>query len=95
MQIVPPRITEIQPSRRIEAPMGSAIKLYCNVVTSPVSETRISWLRNGQIIAYGQTLYLDNIGTEDQGDFICRAENEAGYYEQTAYIYVLEGKYYC
>ena len=53
--------------------------------SEPVS---ITWLRNGEILAYGSTLYLDNISEQDQGEVTCRAENSFGITEQIAYIYI-------
>ena len=48
-------------------------------------------MKNGQIIAYGATLYLDNLSEQDSGEVICRAENSFGTAEQSAYIYVRSG----
>ena len=39
-------------------------------------------------LAYGSTLYLDNISEQDQGEVTCRAENRFGITEQIAYIYI-------
>ncbi len=82
----PPNIVEIQPSANIEAEEGSRIQLSC--IVSEASAP-VSWLRNGQPIAYGPTLYLDNVRSTDEGEYICRAENNVGYIEQAAYIYVI------
>ena len=29
---------------------------------------------------------------EDEGEYVCRAENNAGFIEQSAYIYIIPGK---
>ena len=81
---------EIQPSRTLEVSTGGQIQLFCSVEVSGVPAT-ISWIRNGQPVGYGPNLYLTNVRSEDQGEYICRAENNAGFIEQTAYIYVISG----
>ena len=53
----PPKIMEIQPSRTLEVSTGGQIQLFCSVEVSGVPAT-VSWLRNGQPIGYGPTLYL-------------------------------------
>ena len=83
----PPRITEIQPSRTIEATEGDRIQMYCETTGR---QTTVSWLRNGQPISTGPTLYLDNVSKNTEGEYVCRVENQGGYYELSAYIYVLQ-----
>ena len=87
-----PNILDIQPSRTVEVTSGGQVQLFCNVEVSGQQAT-VSWLRNGQPIGYGPTLYLDNVMVEDNGEYVCRAQNTAGYIEQSAYIYVIESKY--
>ena len=87
--VFPPQIIEIQPSASIQASLGSPVRIYCNVIQQ--GSGSVSWLRNGQVIAYGPTLYLDNVAELDEGQFICKAENEAGFDEQSIYIYILAG----
>ena len=84
----PPEIVEIQPSRTVEVQIGGQIRLTCQVQVSGI-QSQITWIRNGQSIAYGPSLYLSDVKSEDNGEYICRAENAAGFFEQTAYIYVL------
>ena len=88
----PPEILEIQPSRTMEVEAGERIQLFCSVQINS-EEANVSWMKNGQVIAYGATLYLDNLSEQDSGEVICRAENSFGTAEQTAYIYVRPGKY--
>ena len=82
----PPRILDIQPSRSIEVNTGDRIQMYCNATGRQIS---ISWLRNGQAVARGPTLYLDNVSSQTEGEYVCRVENQGGYYELSAYIYVI------
>ena len=88
----PPEILEIQPSRTMEVQAGDRIQLFCSVQINS-EPANVSWMKNGQIIAYGATLYLDNLSQQDSGEVICRADNSFGTAEQTAYIYVRPGKY--
>ena len=80
---------EIQPSRTLEVTSGGQIQLVCSVSGVPAT---LSWLRNGQPVGYGPNFNLNNVRPEDQGEYVCRAENNAGVIEQTAYIYVITGK---
>ena len=82
----PPRIVDIQPSRTIEVIQGDRVQLYCNATGRQIL---VSWLRNGQAISRSPTLYLDNVSRQEEGEYVCRVENQGGYYELSAYIYVV------
>ena len=91
----PPQINEIQPSRSIEVIAGENVQLFCDVVYDGGNgKVEVTWLQNGQILNYGQTLYLENVSEQNQGELMCRAENNDGFSELSAYIYVRSRKNY-
>lgn len=83
-----PEIIAILPSRTFEVQAGGRVQIFCNAANAE----SISWLKNGRPVAYGATLYLENIRAEDQGEVICRAESRGGISELSAVIYVIPGK---
>ena len=74
-------------------PFSSTFQLFCSVQINS-EDANVSWMKNSQVIAYGATLYLDNLSEQDSGEVICRAENSFGTAEQSAYIYVRSGNVY-
>lgn len=66
---------------------GDSTRLECKITGSP--EIRVVWYRNEHELhasdKYRMTfidsvavLQMNNLGTEDSGDFICEAQNPAG-----------------
>lgn len=66
---------------------GDSARLECKITGSP--EIKVVWYRNEQELPandkYRMTfmdsvavLQMNNLGTEDSGDFICEAQNPAG-----------------
>lgn len=66
---------------------GDSTRLECKITGSP--EIRVVWYRNEHELPvsdkYRMTfidsvavLQMNNLGTEDSGDFICEAQNPAG-----------------
>ena len=78
----PPKIMEIQPSRTLEVSTGGQIQLFCSVEVSGVPAT-VSWLRNGQPIGYGPTLYLG-----------CFKSKFSNFYPTQLFTFLMLLKYY-
>lgn len=82
----PPKfVKKLEPSKIVKA--GDSARLECKITGSP--EIRVVWYRNEQELPasdkYRMTfidsvavIQLNNLSTEDSGDFLCEAQNPAG-----------------
>jgi hypothetical protein len=83
--MAPPRILDIRP-RTIDVIQGEIVQIFCNAEGQP--SPRVTWLRNGQAFSSGPNLFIRSAQRSDEGEIICKAENSAGFFELSAYIYV-------
>lgn len=82
----PPKfVKKLEASKIVKA--GDSARLECKITGSP--EIRVVWYRNEHELPasdkYRMTfidsvavIQMNNLGTEDSGDFICEAQNPAG-----------------
>ena len=56
---------------------GSSVNLTCEAVAGR-PEPQITWLKNNTLQGESLTLFFSEITKEDEGQYTCKAENEAG-----------------
>ena len=56
---------------------GSSVNLTCEAVAG-WPEPQITWLKNNTLQGECLTLFFSEITKEDEGQYTCKAENEAG-----------------
>ena len=56
---------------------GSSVNLTCEAVAG-WPEPQITWLKNNTLQGESLTLFFSEITKEDEGQYTCKAENEAG-----------------
>ena len=56
---------------------GSSVNLTCEAVVGR-PEPQITWLKNNTLQGESSTLFFSEITKEDEGQYTCKAENEAG-----------------
>ncbi|XP_048588352.1 hemicentin-1 isoform X2 [Nematostella vectensis] len=80
----PPMITRPTPSQT--AVEGANVTLVCDATgSSPLNTT---WLRDGRIVASGENLLIPSIGRDEEGEYVCQAENSCSAANSTAQIQV-------
>ena len=56
---------------------GSSVNLTCEALAGR-PEPQITWLKNNTLQGESLTLFFSEITKEDEGQYTCKAENEAG-----------------
>jgi len=78
--LVPPKITKVEPDRRLVVNAGQSKNLTCEASGGP--KPNITWTREGfteaQFNASGHQLHLGSIQRKDIGGYKCTADNGYG-----------------
>ena len=84
--VVAPVLAEVAPKKVMVLPANPSIDLPCKASAFP--KAKISWARRGAalpdsaVITSDGSLRIAEFSKEDNGVYVCRAENEHGYVER-------------
>ena len=67
---------------------GDSTNLTCKIVKG-LPEPQLSWFKNGtELEIKNKTLLLTDVTDEDEGNYACRLENDAGFVTLSTYVTV-------
>ena len=85
-----PRASIFPPYETVD--VGDNVEFRCSVTGYP--QPKVTWSRGkgkiipNTVVTNEQTLKLENIQSDDEGDYICTAENRGGKVIQRGLLYV-------